>query len=85
MVMTKPDIGDSPLSGVVQILSQEIGRFSLKAPGPQVVAVRIPEAYVRQAVPIGIDLESSWRPCETLPGNLDTRELGLAIREIQAD
>jgi len=85
VVMTRPDIGDSPLSGVVQILSQEIGRFSLKAPGPQVVAVRIPEAYVRQAVPIGIDLESSWRPCETLPGNLDTRELGLAIREIQAD
>lgn len=84
VVMTRPDIGDSPLSGVVQILSKEIGRFSLKAPGPQVVSVRIPDAFLNQAVPIRICLDSSWSPCDMLPGNLDTRELGLAIREIQA-
>ncbi|TAN32024.1 ABC transporter ATP-binding protein [Patescibacteria group bacterium] len=85
VVMTRLDAGDRPLDGAVQILEKVIGRFSLKNSGPQVLSVRIPDAYVNQIIPIGISLDSFWRPCDTIPGSRDTRELGLAIREILAE
>ena len=85
VVMTRPDIGDRPLDGALQILDRVIGRFRLTSPGPQVLSVRVPDAYVNQVIPIGISLDSSWRPCDTIPGSRDTRELGLAIREILAE
>jgi lipopolysaccharide transport system ATP-binding protein len=85
VVMTRPDIGAGPLNGAVQILEREIGRFSLKDPGPQVVSVRVPDPYVNQAIPIAVSLDSFWRPCDVIPGSRDARELGLAIRQIWSD
>lgn len=85
VAMTRPDIGDRPLSGIVQVLSQEIGRFDLMVPGPQVLSVRVPDTYVNRTVPIRIALSSSWRPSDTIPGSLDTRELGLAVQAIVAE
>jgi hypothetical protein len=85
VVMTRPDVGERPIEGVVQILEKVIGRFSLKNPGPQALSVRLPDVYVNQVIPVGIFLDSFWRPCDTIPGSRDTRELGLAIRDILAE
>lgn len=85
VAMTRPDVSGRPLDGSVQILEKVIGRFSLTRPGSQVLSVRVPDAYVNQVIPVGIFLDSFWRPCDTIPGSRDTRELGLAIRDILAE
>jgi hypothetical protein len=85
VVMTGFKPGGKPLEGSMQILEKVIGRFSFESPGPQVLSVRVPDACINQVIPLGIALESSWRPCDTIPGSRDTRELGLAIREIVAE
>ena len=81
---TPPEHDRPPLEGTLSMLGGRVGGFNLGKAGPCQLLIPLPANTVGKVTPFRIELNRTWRPCDTIPNSLDKRELGLAIRAICA-